>query len=310
MSPSLRNEKSEKTPDTVTAARVQQKIAQLDGLPAVPSIVRSLFQELSGDPESLRINKIIEVISCDESLAARCLKLANAAIFGQRWRVDSIRGAVVTLGMERLRSVLLSCCAMQMTPARVQGFNPILFWEHSFACALITQRFGRKLHYGELERAYVAGLLHDTGTLIAFTLFPGEYREVLRAARGESLDFIVAEERVIGTTHCEIGRLAAEQWGFPPELQEAIAYHHHPEKAQQDPVLAACVSLAEKLCSLRGMGYEFATLSYQDFLDAPAWQILQERFGSLNRFDFARLTTDLGDFADEIRSLVGTLFTS
>jgi putative nucleotidyltransferase with HDIG domain len=233
--------------------------------------------------------------------------MANAPVFGRSCEINSIRTAVVNLGLDRMRQVLLSSCLMQITP-RNCTFDPFRFWEHSFACAMVTQRLARKLRFADIDKAYLAGLIHDAGTLVGWLLVPEAFSQAVDVSATELIDLKAAELRILGITHCEIGAEFARHWGLPDDLVQVIAFHHEPQNARESSALAALVSLAEILCSLRGIGYEFVNPSYADFMEDPSWNILQLHFGALNRFDYARLTCDLGDYAEDIGRIVGAVF--
>lgn len=288
-----------------------QRLEVIDALPAIPSVVRSLFEEFGRESDAVRFARIIDLISAEETLACLCVRLANSPLFGRHQHIETIRGAVLTLGINKLQALLLSAWALQITPAATDDFHPARFWEHSFACALVTRRLARMLRFCDVEKAYLAGLLHDIGSLAIWIVAPQHWADILQRLRSGSEDLTAAELSVIGATHPEVGRNVAQRWGFPPDLVTVIACHHAPELAPSDcAAITALVNIADRLSCLCGVGYETAARTYGDFFDAPAWQILQDHFGRINRYDFARLTADLGDFLKDTKTLVNVFFRS
>jgi HD-like signal output (HDOD) protein len=77
--------------------------------------------------DSLEVQQVVDLISHDKSLAAQCLRMANSSLFGRRENVDTIRSAVLALGLQRIRDMALSCSILQLVPEQ-SGFDPTVFW--------------------------------------------------------------------------------------------------------------------------------------------------------------------------------------
>ena len=60
--------------------------------------------------------------------------------------------------------------------------------------------------------------------------------------------FSEAETRVLGFTHSEVGQLVADKWRFSPNIEEAIAHHHHPSESIISAQFCHIVSLANSVC--------------------------------------------------------------
>src|SRR5271154_3142190 len=88
---------------------LQRKVSELGNLPVMPSILQSLGECLSASASNANVDRIVELISYDKSLTAQCLRMANSALFRRRAEIDSVRGAVLALGMWRIRDIVYSC---------------------------------------------------------------------------------------------------------------------------------------------------------------------------------------------------------
>src|SRR6266566_4445530 len=95
--------------------------------------------------------------------------------------------------------------------------------------------------------AYAAGLLHDVGIVAHLWVSPHEFRRSIEQARADRVPLQVAEETVLGTTHCEGGKIIATSWHLPPELVEVIACHHAPALATANRALTGLVSVSDLL---------------------------------------------------------------
>lgn len=204
-------------------------VGQMSRLPSIPSLYREIVEALQ-DPE-VSMAAVGRIIGRDISMSAQILKLVNSAFFGLRRRVSSPDEAASYLGLDTLRSLVLSLNAFsQFDGVTVEGFSFSDLWQHSLqtgaaakAVALCEQA-DRKL----ADEAFVSGLLHDTGKVVMAANFPERYAEVVRLEKAEGLDPCEAERRVFGASHPDVGGYLLGLWGLPVPVVEAIAFHHRP----------------------------------------------------------------------------------
>jgi HD-like signal output (HDOD) protein len=91
-----------------TLDEIRPAITSLDAIPAVPAIVQPLAAMLQSPVEQVNVEQVVQLISYDSSIAAQCLRTANSPLFGRR-NVETVRSAIVTLGLKRVQSILLGC---------------------------------------------------------------------------------------------------------------------------------------------------------------------------------------------------------
>lgn len=286
---------------------VRQRVRTLDSVPVVPSILRPLVAQLNQPPEQVQIGALADLVACESSLTAKCLHLANSPLFGTSRPITSIRAAVVTLGIQRLQTVLLSACMVGLFHTKNGDIDTSAFWEHSFACALVSQQFARRIRHEDLDKAYLGGLLHDLGLIMSLVLFPNELREVFGLCRDQALPLEEAEHRVFGFTHCETGALLAEEWQLPKEVGEVMRFHHADDfKAHGD--LVPIVHLCDQLCELGGLGHGFPRMIEVEFDEDQAWEALMPHYPQLRRLDLARFTFELETYFAEAKRMVASLF--
>lgn len=289
---------------------LRSRVKSLEAMPAMPTILGPLLRCLELPPEDIEIEKLVELISCDKSIAAQCIRMANSALFSRRAPVESVRGAVMALGSLRLRDILWSASLVRMAPKSNWPLNPSSFWEHSFGCALVSQQLAKKISLPEPEKVFLCGLLHDIGELVNSMLLPEEFRATAELAVHENISLYDAEKRTLGFTHCDTGKLLAEHWNLPPDVHRVIEFHHTPEQAETGTALVAIVNLSDQLCRLRGMGYGYDEVCEIDFHLAPAWHLLEKSVPQLEKLDVARFTFELDAEAEEIQFLVAAAFQS
>jgi HD-like signal output (HDOD) protein len=288
-------------------AALQKRLSGFDEMPTIPVVLAPLLRYLEQPLDQLETQQVVDLISQDKSLAAQCLHMANSPIFG-RQTVDNIRSAVVALGMHRMRDIAMSCSVLTLLPKAKSDIDPVVFWEHSLGCALVCRQFARKIEFPDPGKAYLGGLLHDIGIVAHLWILPREYRATLCLAQEEHIALHEAEQRSLGFTHCDTGRIVAERWHLTPELVAVIGGHHDPPQAATNRDLVALVALSDLLCRMWGLGYGYIEERQVDFIEEPAFSLLLQECPSLRAFDWERFTFELEAYMEEVHRLVGVLY--
>jgi len=286
-------------------------LCRLDGLsqvPTIPAVLSPLLRYLDQPVEKLDARKVTDLLAQDNALAAQCLHMANSPLFGRQQRAESLRGAVVSLGFGHVSDIALSCGLLNMLPARDSGLDPVVFWEHALGCALVCRHLARSIHLDDPGKAYLAGLLHDLGIIVNLWLLPREFRPAYEMAREEGIPLHEAEQRVLGFTHCESGRLLAEKWAFAAPLIEVVTHHHAPGKATENAGLVALVHVADLLCRMSGLNYGYMEQRQVNLFEDAGFARLARDCPSLPDFDWARLTFELDSYMDEVHTLVRAIY--
>jgi len=294
---------------TGTLERFRSRITSIDSMPTIPVILRPLLHCLDQPVEQIDVARIVELISYDKSVAAQCVRMANSALFGRNKPVESVRTAVMNLGMWRIRDLLFSNSLSQVIPANRWIVDPSVFWRHSLGVALVSRKFAEILGYPDTEKAYLAGLLHDIGILVNSMVAPEEFRATFEKATREQIPLNEAESSALGFTHCDSGRVLGEAWKITPDLIQAIELHHDIGDPERGGPLVAIVHLSDLLCRLRDLGYGYYEPRQIDFAHEPGWLYLVMQFPNLADLDLARFTFTLDEYAKEVRELVSTVFT-
>lgn len=296
------------TLQTISIEQMSNKVAVLDRIPSIPAILVPLLRLLEEAPETVDVHRIVDLIGHDKSLAAQTLQMANSPLFGRYQNIASIRGAVLALGIERVREMATTCSILNLLPSQGSVYDVRTLWEHSLGVALVSRRLARKIGFREPERAYLAGLLHDLGLIVHLFVIPELFMESARVAREEGVAFHEIEVKVIGFEHGLTGSLLAERWLLSAELKEVIRRHHQFERAQGSEELVGIVNISDLLCRVRGLGYGFPEKRGVSFTEEPSFQFLAEKFHVLWRTDLERFTYELDGYIEEVRQLVTVLF--
>jgi HD-like signal output (HDOD) protein len=291
-----------------TAKLLQRKVSDLGNLPAMPTVLKSLGECLNAGPTDANFHRIVEVISYDKSLAAQCLRLANSPLLRGRVEVETVHAAVMSLGLRRIRDIAYSCSLPGLFSHSKNGMAPDTFWRHALGTALVCQRLAQALGVQNLEKYYLAGLLHDVGILVNSLLFEHEFTRVLQSAQQSETPLCEVEQNMLGFTHCDSGRVLADLWKLPADISATIEFHHFFSSEDADMELTSVVHLADLLCRLRGLGYGYYEAREFDLASEPAWQLLQRKYPATAELDVARFTFELDEYAVQVRGMVEQIF--
>jgi len=296
------------TTETATKQILLQRLEGLRQIPTIPAVLAPLLRYLQQPIEQLDVQKVTDLLAQDKSLAAQCLQMANSPLFGRWQKVDSLRGAVVSLGFHHVSDIAMSCSVLNLLPGEKTSLDPVVFWEHSLGCALVCRHLARKINLGDPGRAYLAGLLHDLGIIVNLWVLPKEFRSAYETAKTEGIPLDQAEQKCLGFTHCESGRLLAERWELSPDLIDVVSYHHAPQGSLNHAGLVALVQLSDLLCRMSGLNYGYVEEREVNLLEESGFGLLAQHCPILKEFDWARLTFELDSYMDEVHKLVQAIY--
>ena len=260
-------------------ADLQKIIARIDDLPTLPRTVLRIT-ELVNDPKS-SAKDLARIITDDQVLTARLLKLVNSSFYGFPQRISTVTNAIVLLGFDAIRSLLLTTSVFDLFAGRNKKSNQDQekFWDHSLGCAVGAKVIGNHLRHDKIEELFVSGLLHDIGKIVEMLFLTDEFMRVVAIVNKQSTLMITAEHQVLGYSHAEIGKLLAGKWNLPVKLEQVIAHHHQPAAAGGFIMEASIVHLADILCRALNMGY--GGDDKMPPLDKFAWESLRIRTDAL-----------------------------
>lgn len=244
-----------------TGHKLEKIVRNLSNLPSLPFIA----QKLSSTTEDSRaaVKDIVDIISVDQSLTAKLLKLVNSSFYGFSSKVSTVTRAVVILGMQNIKTLALGVSVFK-TASTLSTSNAVFdvqkFWEHSLGVAAGAKLLARFTGSKQVEEAFLGGLLHDIGKIIFNEYMPNEFSQALEMSLKQSIPLNDAENKIIKADHEIAGDYLAERWKLPLPLRRCVSQHHRPPFNEQylPPEiikLVAIVSLANTLCKMRNIGF-------------------------------------------------------
>jgi len=220
-----------------------------------PPLIYQRLMEVINHPRGGAAD-VAKVVMEDTALTARLLKVVNSAFFSFPRPVETVSQAVTVVGTSQIRDLALATSVVRLfkdVPPELIDMDG--FWRHSLACGTGARVLAGLRREGNVERFFVAGILHDLGKLIIFQRCPEESRVILETAKSKKTLVHLAEREVLGFDHGAVGDALLTQWNMPSSLREALRFHHNPRRADRYPVETAAVHVADILANALGFGH-------------------------------------------------------
>lgn len=229
----------------------EQFIKKFKNIKTLPHVVTELSRMIADDNTTMK--DFEEVIKMDPALVARLLRLVNSAFYGLSQPVTSISRAVAFLGMRNLRSIAVTDALQNIFKEQGGGgiFSRKRLWMHCAVVSTCSKLLAERIFAINGDDPYLCGIFHDFGKIIEEQIERNAFIEACEACKPE--DSIIAHERrLLGTDHCEIGFLLAEDWGMSVPIQEAIRDHHTLNDTTDPGSLTGILQLAQYITDQMG----------------------------------------------------------
>ena len=293
---------SQTNPNSLKIKKITEKII---GLPTLPTVISKLIKVVDNPKTS--VSSLSNLISTDQALTARILKMANSAYYGFSREIYTVNMAIVVMGFNAVKEMGLSLSVFDAFKdlSNIKHFDAAQFWQHSIgsgvAAKMLANRYVKKLA-GE---AFVAGLLHDIGKVVVSQYMHKEFAEIMTRVADNTISLEDAELDVLGTNHSEIGGWLTDRWRLPVVISECIKHHHTPWKARKSPLLVAIVNVSDYLCHISEIGNSGRIIPLE--IDDRTWDIFRNRDIHIDMDDIAYLLNEFlleYDKADTLTSFL------
>lgn len=212
---------------------------------ASPPLVYNRLVEVINHPRAGSAD-IARVISEDQGLTGRLLKVVNSAFYSFPRPIETVVSAVTVVGTSQIRDLALATSVMSLFEGVPRDLVDLeSFWYHSLACGIMARTIAAQRAEDNIERFFVAGLLHDIGHLVIYMRAGAAAKEAIELARTTQRPLYQCEREVLSCDHAQVGEALLTQWNFPGAFREAVAHHHRPRLAGRFPVEAAAAHVAE-----------------------------------------------------------------
>ncbi len=281
---------------TDSAPPLDRVVARIEEISTLPHIALRVM-EVANDPDSSAAD-LKEVMESDAALSARVLRCVNSSAYGLRERITNLQQAIAYLGLKQIRNLAVTASVSELFRSgdTIGSYSRSGLWRHLVSVGVGARLIALRRKLSGFEDAFLAGLLHDIGIILADQHLHRHFRRVIESLDG-TCTLAEAEREILGYDHCVLGGRVAEQWKFPDLILDAVRYHHNSANYRgQQQTLLHCVEMANLICTLKGItsvGFKLVKVSPKAMRDL-----------SLGREDILVLAEDL----DEEIARHGSLF--
>lgn len=251
--------------------------------PTLPTIFGQLSDAMT-DPDA-NINYVASIIEKDTASVSKLLKLANSSIFGFRNRITTVPQAILYLGFEEVKNLLLSLKVIQIFRIKeknIKLITPLDFWTHSVSTGVIARIISASIGIRSSEILFLGGVMHNIGRLLFYITLPDEYSQVLKVHREDRISINDAERKIIGISSSLAGEMLAQKWKLPLQIIDIIKYYSIGTISDKINLNVAIIHIADLIASIWELGSDG-----REYISAPnpqVWENLQlpANFFSIN----------------------------
>lgn len=175
-------------------------------LPSLPDVALKI-REVASNAHAT-VEEVARIIRADASTTAYCISIANSAAHGGVSKVDNVFDAVVRLGIEPTRDLVVAYTVRSLFSGTSTAAKKLMHeaWQHSCRIAALSYILARDVGRLNPERALLAGLLHDIGVTVLIK--ESQSLPVL-------IDDPVLFDRLCHDLSGQIGAMVLRAWQFP-----------------------------------------------------------------------------------------------
>lgn len=278
--------------------RLENIIAKIEELPTLPIVSQKILQLMTDENVSYR--DIVKLVENDQSLALKIMKIANSAFFGSLTKISSLEHAMVKLGMNEVRSIVLAVSVYDFFSNSDSGsFDRERFWKHGIICSQTAKYLGNYYRIGNDDTLFLSGLVHDMGKAVLDEYFHDEFLNIVGYLEQKRSTFGEAEKAVLGTTHYQIAAKLMSQWKFPKKIILQVLYHHAPWADKTYETGSTMVYLANIVTKMAG----YSCHKDEEEMDIAAFSESSQA-GYINKSGFEMDHEILQKFVNHIQEVV------
>lgn len=219
--------------------------------PSPPGVATHII-ELAQDPE-IEMSKVAKALSMDSALSSKVLRVANSPLYAQRRKSESLRQALVVLGLNATLTLALSFSLVKsLRGAKSNGLDYKLYWRRALLSATAARALSDFMHQALAEEVFLAALLQDVGMLALDQSLPDLYRDV-GGLQQDHEALAELEIKRVRVDHAHVGGWLMRNWNLPERLHNAVTRSHRLQQthtAEPAEIFERCVALSGPIADL------------------------------------------------------------
>jgi len=231
---------------------IQKKESDLPSLPVVVDRIISVASD-----EKTTTEELAQVISYDQGMTNKLLKLANSIYYAQKTKVETIKRSITVIGFDEIIGIALGMGILSsFTQKSGLSLDMKALWIHGIGVATVSKELAKRTNPGVVSKIFIPALLHDMGKVIFSVYFKDEYMKVRQFAMEKKKPLYFAENAFFKLDHAILSALLMKRWNFPKSIMLPCRFHHNPESA---PIKlrhqSLIINLADYLTQKAGIGH-------------------------------------------------------
>lgn len=206
----------------------------LDNSQYLPEVTENLSEilDILNNPIGLNIDILSEKVSQSEELNKLLLNNINTGYFQIHKEIESVKEAIIYLGMQTVQNLLIFFITLQLFPKTIKKssriFNMHHYWKHVLGTSVASSILSSQLNKGDKYKLFSYGLIHDIGIVALDVCLPDLIDEITEKLL-KGVHQLIAERTVLGgITHAEIGAWLCKRWNIRDDIKNIVEYHHTP----------------------------------------------------------------------------------
>jgi len=281
----------------MSSEKVEKIVKQIQDIPTLP-IISQQIQDLF-TKNDVSIKQIGGIIAKDPPLAAKVLQIVNSSFYSLLNKVTSIEHAMVILGFNEVKSVVLGFSIRKFFKDRQDTqFDRNRFWKHSIVCSNVAKMLGKQFNIVDDGSFFLSGLIHDIGKLVIDQYFHEEFKQIIDHINENGSSFSTAEKEILGVTHYQVAAKLLQQWNFPKKVIMQTFYHHAPwsdKNYTTGSVLVYLANILTKLCGYTCLEHE-QVITIEDIVNSSVIGFLNKNRFELDAESFEMLKINTQEF--------------
>ncbi|MBN2282065.1 MAG: HDOD domain-containing protein [Candidatus Marinimicrobia bacterium] len=218
-------EKADQLQKLLENENLSKIISQVDTLPSLPTIYNEINEKIDLPETSAR--EIGEIVARDMSMSVKMLQLVNSSFFGLRNKISNPIDAVLMLGLNTVKSLVLSIKIFKKLSEGVDAKMAQNLWNHSLSVGTNNKKIAQieGLSNKEQYDYFSNGMLLDLGKLFFLAYFPSESKHVVEISKKQKISILQAEKEIFGSTSHHVGAYLMAIWGLPGSLIFSCAFN-------------------------------------------------------------------------------------
>lgn len=255
MQNNLNSQRQKATPEPAAAQETKKRptmtlddiVARTSDLPALSTTSLEVMRAI--DSPNSTAGDVADLLSRDQSLSIRVLRLANSSYYGIDRKVTNLTQAVIILGMRSVKDLALVAATYPWMGKAGNGSE--LEMKHTWSCsmstALAAKTVAKMSGHCDRQLAFTAGLVHDMGKVALSVWMEEKLKAIVAYAEREGMTLEDAERKILGYDHCQLGAKLARNWNLPELLVNTIRHYSSPDDSRKYHPVVDCVHLGAYL---------------------------------------------------------------